>query len=225
MGLGAFLGAAWTAPSRRAIVVGTGLLAVLTLLVVLAVEAPGLDVIARGHFVDYTANDVERVRVGHAFTVLAAPETTANTDLMNTIVLGALAGMTALAALLARERRLRLFFALAAVGAAVLAVDEGFELSETVVYNIGWLGALGPVARKLDVLDAIPVLAFAWSFRDVMRSSAAAVWFWSAGLVFFLFTLVLEVAATTPVEDAIEVVASTSVLLGFVAIAVERLRP
>jgi hypothetical protein len=38
-----------------------------------------------------------------------------------------------------------------------------------------------------------------------------------------VFTLVLEVAATTPVEDAIEVVASTSVLLGFVAIAAQRL--
>lgn len=208
----------------RAIALGTIALAVLTLLVVLAVEAPGLDVVARGHFVEYTANEVDRVRAGHAFTFLAAPETTANTDLMNTIVLGALGGITALAALLARDRRLRLFFALAAVGAAILALDEGFELSETVVYNLGWLAALGPVARKLDVLDAIPVAAFVWGFRDVVRSSAAAVWFWSTGLVLFGFTLALEVAAATPVEDAIEVVASTSVLLGFVAIAVHRLR-
>lgn len=82
MGLWPRLGVARTG---RAIALGTIALAVLTLLVVLAVEAPGLDVVARGHFVEYTANEVDRVRAGHSFTFLAAPETTANTDLMNTI--------------------------------------------------------------------------------------------------------------------------------------------
>jgi hypothetical protein len=43
--------------------------------------------------------------------------------------------------------------------------------------------------------------------------------------VCFAFSLVLEVAAASRVEDAVEVVASTGVVIGIALIAVERLRP
>jgi hypothetical protein len=212
-------------PSRGVLWLGV-LLAVFGLAVVFAVESPGIDVVARGHFVDYTEHEVDRVRAFDAFTFLAAPETTADTDLMNSMLLAAIVGVTLLAAALTGDRRLRLFFALAAVGMVVLAIDEGFELSETIGYNMSWLDALpGLSAEKIDVLDAVPALAFAWIFRDVLLSSAAALWFWLGGLVLFFVTLALEVLAKTPVEDAVEVLASACLLVGFLVLAINRLRP
>lgn len=194
------------------------------LVLALMVAAPHIQVVDRGHFVGYTEHDVVRVDVFGWFTMLAAPETRADTDLMNVVVLGVLTGVAFLAAVLTRSRRLRWFFGLAAVGALAACIDEGFELTETLVYNAGWISAIGIPARKVDVLDAIPVALFVWFFRDVLISSAAALWFWAAGSVLFVVSLALEVVAVTPVEDAVEVVASSSLLLGLVALSADLLR-
>jgi hypothetical protein len=195
------------------------------LLLAAMVAAPHVHVVARGHFADYTEREVVRVDVFGWFTMLAAPETRADTNLMNTIVLGMLVGATLLAAALAPRGRLRWFFGIAAAGAFLACIDEAFELSETLVYNASWVGSFGFSPDKIDVIDAIPFALFIWFFRDLLTSSATALWFWAAGGLFFVFAELLDLFANTPVEDAIEVVASTSLLVGLIALASELLDP
>ena len=211
-------------PGRR-VLPGLLALAVFAIALVGLVVVPNVDVIERGHLVDYTDREVVRVDVFGAFTMLAAPETKVDTDLLNTIALAILTGVATLAAVLTPPGRLRLFFGVAAAGSLLACFDEGFELTETIVYNADWLGDYGIPARKLDVLDAIPVAIFIWYFRDVLLSSRRALWFLAFGAVCFAFSLALEVAAASRVEDAVEVVASTGVVIGITLIAVERLRP
>jgi hypothetical protein len=198
-------------------------LAAFGLVLAALVVIPNVDIVASGHLVPYTEREVHRVDVFGLFTVLAAPETRIDTDLLNTIVLGGLAGVALLAACLAAPGRLRRFFAFAAAGAAVACFDEGFELTESIVYNIDWAGAFGFSPRKLDVLDAIPVALFAWYFRDLLLSSTRALWFLGTGIALFAGALVLEVTAETRLEDAAEVVSSASVAVGLTILAVELL--
>jgi hypothetical protein len=195
------------------------------LLLAAMVAAPQVEVIDRGHFVNYTEREVVRVDVFGWFTMLAAPETHADTNLMNTIVLGMLVGATLLAAALAPRGRLRWFFALAAAGSLLACVDEAFELSETLVYNAGWIGAFGFSPDKIDIIDVIPFALFVWYFRDLLTSSVTALWFWAAGGVFFLGAEALDLVANTPLEDAIEVVASASLLIGLIALSAELVDP
>ena len=122
---------------RRTVVNGLVALGVLAGFVGLLVAGPGVHVVARGHFVDYTEHEVLRARIFDSFSVLAAPETRANTDLMNVIVLCLLAGTAVLAAVLSPKGRMRWFFAIAAAGAFLASLEEGFELSETLGYNLG----------------------------------------------------------------------------------------
>jgi hypothetical protein len=212
------------AHQRRRVAPGLLALTAFGLALAALVVVPNVDVVESGHLVPYTEREVHRVDVFGLFTVLAAPETRVDTDLLNTIVLGALAGIATLAAAIAPRSRTRTFFALAAAGAAVACFDEGFELTETLVYNADWAGALGFSPRKLDVLDAIPVALFAWYFRDILLSSRRALWFLGAGIVLFAGALALEVGAATRLEDAAEVVSSASVAVGVGLLAVERLR-
>jgi hypothetical protein len=195
------------------------------LLLALVIAAPHIEVIDRGHFVDYTEREVVRVDVFGWFTMLAAPETHADTNLMNTIVLGMIVGTTLLAAALAPRGRLRWFFAIAAAGAFLACVDEAFELSETLVYNAGWVGAFGFSPDKIDIIDVIPFALFVWFFRDLLTSSVTALWFWAGGGLFFLGAEALDLVANTPLEDAIEVVASVSLLIGLIALALELVDP
>jgi hypothetical protein len=210
---------------RRGVVNGLVGLGVLAGFVGLLVAAPGVHVIERGQFVDYTEHEVLRVRIFDAFSVLAAPETRADTDLMNVVVLCLLAGTAVLASVLSPKGRMRMFFAIAAAGAFLAALEEGFELSETLGYNLNWFADHGIPVRKIDVLDAIPAVAFIWVFRDLLVASTTALWFLAFGALLFLGSLVLEVVALSPVEDVFEVVASASLFLGFVVLATDRLRP
>jgi len=194
------------------------------LLLTAIVAAPHVQVIDRGHFVGYTDHEVVRVDVFGWFTMLAAPETTANTDLMNTIVLALITGVAALGAVLASRGRLRWFFAIAAGGAFLACVDEAFELTETLVYNASWIGSLGFSPRKVDIFDVIPAALFVWFFRDLLVASASALWFWAAGGAFFVFALALDAVASTPFEDSTEVIASMSLLLGLIALAAHLLK-
>ena len=209
----------------RGVLYGLGGMGLLAGLVGLLVAAPGADIVARGHLVDYTEHDVLRVRVFDAFNVLVAPETRANTDLMNVIVLCLLAGTAILAAVLSPSGRWRIFFALAAAGAFVAAIEEGFELTETLGYNLGWLADQGIPVRKIDVLDVFPAAAFIWVFRDFLAASTTALWFLVFGAALFAGSILLEIVVLTPVEDVFEVVASVSLFLGFLVLATERLRP
>jgi hypothetical protein len=211
-------------PDRQ---VATGLLALGLggLLLAAMVAAPHIDVTDRGHFVSYTEREVVRVDVFGWFTMLAAPETRADTNLMNTIVLGMLVGVTLVSATLAPRGRLRWFFGIAAAGAFLACIDEAFELTETLVYNADWIGVFGFSPDKVDILDVIPFGLFIWFFRDLLSSSPRALWFWAAGGVFFVFAEVLDLFAKTPMEDAIEVVASVSLLLGLIALSAELLEP
>ena len=210
---------------RRGVINGLLGLGALAGFVGLLVAAPGVHVIDRGHFVDYTEHEVLRARIFDSFSVLAAPETQADTDLMNVIVLCLLAGTAVLAAVLSPKGRMRMFFAIAAAGAFLASLEEGFELSETLGYNLGWFGDHGIPVRKIDVLDAIPALVFIWAFRDLLVSSTTALWFLVFGALLFLGSLVFEVVALSPVEDVFEVVASASLFLGFLVLAADRLRP
>jgi hypothetical protein len=208
---------------RRTVVNGLIGLGALAGFVGLLVAGPGVHVVARGHFVDYTEHEVLRARIFDSFSVLAAPETRANTDLMNVIVLCLLAGTAVLAAVLSPKGRMRWFFAIAAAGAFLASLEEGFELSETLGYNLGWFADHGIPVRKIDIVDAIPAAVFIWAFRDLLVSSTTALWFFVFGALLFLCSLVLEVVALTPVEDVFEVVASASLFLGFLVLAADRL--
>jgi hypothetical protein len=211
-------------PGREVIggLVGLGLLAGF---VGLLVAAPGVDVIARGHLVDYTEHDVLRVRIFDAFNVLATPETQANTDLMNVVLLSLLAGAAVLAAVLSPRGRVRVFFALAAAGAFVAGLEEGFELSETLGYNLGWLNDHGVPVRKIDVLDVFPAAAFVWVSRDFLAASSTALWFLTFGALLFAGSVALEILVLSPVEDVFEVVSSASLFLGFLFLGTHHLRP
>jgi hypothetical protein len=213
-----------SAPSRG-VLYGLGGVGLLAGFLALLVAAPGADIVARGHFVDYTEHEVLRVRFFDAFNVLVAPETRANTDLMNVIVLCLLTGTAILAAILSPSGRWRLFFTLAAAGAFVAAVEEGFELTETLGYNLSWFADHGLPVRKIDALDVFPAAAFIWVFRDFLAASSTALWFLLFGALLFTGSIVLEVITLTPVEDVFEVVASVSLFLGFLVLATERLRP
>ena len=177
----------------RGVLYGLGGMGLLAGLVGLLVAAPGADIVARGHLVDYTEHDVLRVRVFDAFNVLVAPETRANTDLMNVIVLCLLAGTAILAAVLSPSGRLRIFFALASACAFVAAIEEGFELTETLGYNLGWLADQGIPVRKIDVLDVFPAAAFIWVFRDFLAASTTALWFLVFGAALFAGSILLEI--------------------------------
>jgi hypothetical protein len=210
---------------RRGVINGLLGLGALAGFVGLLVAAPGVHVIDRGHFVDYTEHEVLRARIFDSFSVLAAPETRADTDLMNVVVLCLLAGTAVLAAVLSPKGRMRIFFAIAAAGAFLASLEEGFELSETLGYNLAWFADHGIPVRKIDVLDAVPAAVFIWAFRDLLVSSSTALWFLVFGALLFLASLVFEVVALSPVEDVFEVVASASLFLGFLVLAADRLRP
>lgn len=212
-------------PPRRGVVNGLLGLGALAGFIGLLVAAPGVHVLDRGHFVDYTEHEVLRARIFDSFSVLAAPETRADTDLMNVVVLCLLAGTAVLAAVLSPKGRMRMFFAIAAAGAFLASLEEGFELSETLGYNMGWFADNGIPVRKIDVLDAVPAAVFIWAFRDLLVSSSTALWFLVFGALLFLGSLVFEVVALSPVEDVFEVVASASLFLGFLVLAADRLRP
>jgi hypothetical protein len=210
---------------RRGVINGLLGLGALAGFVGLLVAAPGVHVIDRGHFVGYTEHEVLRARIFDSFSVLAAPETRADTDLMNVVVLCLLAGTAVLAAVLSPKGRMRIFFAIAAAGAFLASLEEGFELSETLGYNLAWFADHGIPVRKIDVLDAVPAAVFIWAFRDLLVSSSTALWFLVFGALLFLASLVFEVVALSPVEDVFEVVASASLFLGFLVLAADRLRP
>jgi hypothetical protein len=216
-------------PSRRALAGGLALAgfgAIITALL----AAPGLEVVGRGHFVSYTEHEVVRVRAFDSFNFLAAPETRGDHDLLNGIVLALLGGVAALAALLAWSLRissqLRWFFTLTAFAAAFLSVAEMLELDETLGYNVQWLDHIpGLTAENLDLIVlGPPTLVFVWYFRRVILSSVEAAWFWATGITIFIFTLALDVFFDTPIEDALEVVASLFLLAGFTVLAADQLQ-
>lgn len=215
-------------PSRRAVVGGLAL-AAFGVLILGVLAAPGLDVISRGHFVGYTEHDVERVRAFGSWTFLAAPNTNGDTDVVNGIVLGFLGGVAALAALLAwlgrLDSHLRWFFTLTALGATLASVAEVFELDETLGYNVQWVDNIpGLTAENLDLIILGPAaIVFVWFFRDVLRRSVDAMWFWAVGISIFFVTLVLDTFFDTPLEDKLEVVASLFLLAGFALLSAETL--
>jgi hypothetical protein len=212
------------------VLVGAAAVAALGAFVALLATGPGLHVIGRGHLVPYTEHEVLRVRAFDSYTFLAAPQSASDHDVINGLLLALLAGVALLGAMLAwtsgASARLVRFFSLAALGAAVLGFAEIAEIDETVGYNVQWIDNLpGVTAENLDLLVLGPVaLVFLWLYRDVILSSRDAVWFWAVGAVLFFLTLGMDLLLDTPLEDAIEVVASTFLLVGYTVLAVDRLR-
>ena len=149
-------------------------------------------------------------------------------DLLVTWGLMAVAGVTAFGALLARrrgERRLVTFFAIAALGAVTLGLDEALTLHESIAAGLGELpGGLRGGDLIVAAYSIVAVVYLARS-RDLLLASAPALLLFACGLGAGLVAVFLDLTEWGPlrVEDGFEALAALYLLAGFAFLAADLL--
>ena len=177
-------------------------------------------VVARGNlhpaFADY---EVERVRI--AGIELYVDRSAHTGDALTAIALLIAAGV-----LLAAASRLagatRSAFAWAGAGAAFLAADDALSAHETIGHNLAWLGRIPVIDHPDDAvlaLYAVVAASFAWRHRGLLEGSPRGPWL-LAGIAAAL-AVGHDVAPLHlgPVEEALEVLAAGSGLVGVLTLA------
>lgn len=182
------------------------------------------EVVDEGHDLrPYDAGKVYELRVADSITIYADEESKQNADVITAaamVVLATAAGMTALLLRAAgASERLRLFYALAALGLGWLAFDELMAVHETVGHNLPFLADVPGVERPDDLLFAlysIPAIVFVVVFRDVILRAGG--WF-AAGIGLVLAAGVADVAALG-IDEVLELLVVVCLLVGFITLIV-----
>jgi hypothetical protein len=211
----------WT----KLLLAGGGLMLAAALLVLVTVA---FEIKEQGRLLEFTSQDVIRVEV-FGSDVYLPERLEAWADSLNSLLLAGLAAISAFAAILfgrpgtLADRHLRHFFTLAALGAAALGLDEALEISEALTLNVEQFisESAADVAAQLDALLYLAVaVAFLVYFRDVLLSSRRCLaWVLAGGTLAFI-SFVLDVF-DTGAEEALEVVATVALLVGFLTLALE----
>jgi lysylphosphatidylglycerol synthetase-like protein (DUF2156 family) len=169
---------------------------------------------------------VERVRVFDRVELnIAAEAERPRGDLVTSYLLFAIASAAVLAMLLATARRetgrLRWLFLLVALGTGYLAVDEQFEIHETLGANLLVLADVPGIERPDDLIlvsYAIPVVAFFVAFRRELARSRRAAALLAVGVAIYAFAAVADVADLR-FENEAEVTAAAVALAGVLTLA------
>jgi hypothetical protein len=191
------------------------------------------EVVDKGHgpgIVPYDSGLVYKVRVLDSLTLYAPEEARPHPDKLTSMTLTAATTMMLMAFVLLRAARsvarLRTFFAWAAAGLAVLAVDETFALHELLGHNLHFFADVPGVERPDDLIFGLyPIAAavFAWRFRDLLLAGSAAVGLFAVGGFFLLIAVAADLAGS-PVDELAEPVAGLCLIAGLVVITAGILR-
>jgi hypothetical protein len=216
--------------ARRRLVVAAAV-ALLALAALVSVAPSLYDVVAKGKgppVVPYEgAGLVYKVRVLDLFTIYADAESRPTPDKLSSTALIAAASMLLMTLLLLRaagaEARRQRFYALATAGLAFLAADELFAFHETIGHNLQFLADLPGVERPDDIVFlsyGLPLVLFAWAFRDILLSNRRAVQLFAVGACFFLISALADLGGVS-VDEPAEVVAGICLFSGLALITVE----
>jgi hypothetical protein len=214
-----------------AVAAGAGVLFALAVLVYLAVHDHEF-VSTAGHRPSYDPKAilVERVRVFDTaeFNIAAEAERPRG-DLVTSYLLLATAAVAMLASFLAAARpqggRTKWLFLWAALGTGYLAMDEQFEIHETLGANMVFLGDVPGIRRPDDVIFAayaIPLVAFIIAFRAELRSPRFGVLLLGAAVACFGLAALADIRDLR-FEDEIEALAALLFLVTLVVLALDHL--
>lgn len=190
------------------------------------------EVVDEGRLLPYTSANVVKARFFDTFTLyVAAYERPRPPDVLNAFTLAMAAGICLLMlAFLARARsdlrRLNAFFVVGWLGLAYLAVDELLAVHETLGHNMQFLTRVPGVHRPDDLIIAayvVPALAVFVAFRRLILSSRAVAMLFGAAAGFFLLAGFFDLVGIG-IDELLEPLSSLCLLLGFMRLALERLR-
>lgn len=207
-----------------------GLLAVATGVLLLALAASA-EVVDRAATLPYTEERFWRVRFLGGLELKLSSMTKPAVEAVISMLLALVAGAAVVCALLVArlapdERQLLTFFAVVAVGATVLALDELTELNESIAANLTFLDQPPfPGRARLDLLTYPPaVIAFVAVFWRILRSARRAFAVWMASVALFGVAAMLDAATDrTTLEAASKLVTAIGIATGFVLLAVDRM--
>ncbi len=181
----------------------------------------------------YTDDAFWRVRLPFGLELHVSQMTAPHVEAVISMILFLLGGAACLAFLFLQrigvpdQGRLLAFFAVVAVGAIFLAIDELMEVNETIAANLHVLDHPPlPGRGNHDVITYPPaVAAFLAAFWPILRSSPPRAFvLWAVSIALFAVTSVLDVVGEYPTfEIAGELIVATGVTAGFVLLAVDRL--
>lgn len=186
-------------------------------------------IVDEGELVPWDVGSIYQVEVFGRVTFYADGETARAVDVVSGIVLAATAGVAFFAYLLllrterAGDRKARLCFLLATLGAGWLAFDEMAGIHETLGLNLPWLADIPGISRPDDALFlayAVPAVAFLAGFRDVLFTSRRVGALFLAGVVLFALGALLDTLGRF-VEELVEPLAALVLLAAFLLLAVE----
>ena len=195
-----------------------------------AVALQGSPVADRGAVdVAYPAGEVHEVRVLGAVDVRVDGEPKLGASVFGSIALFVLAtaSFVTFAALrmAGARRQIRTFWLIAAAGLGVAAADELLALHESVGHNLPQLADVPGVTRPDDLLMLLYVpagLAFAWTFRDVLRERRLTHGCLLAAGGCFVVSIGADLASMH-VEEWFELLAGLFIAAGLIALMHEHL--
>jgi hypothetical protein len=165
-----------------------------------------------------------KIRIVDRFTATVHRDSFPDADFLNGLLLAAGCGLATMAALLVwggmlGGGELRGFFLVSAIGLGALAVEETFELSETVAYRAG------VDARRTDLIFPLIAAVFLVAYRKILRTSRRAMLVGGTGAAVFLFALFLDDAFPLAgrAEDPLESVATLLLLSAYGMLTLELL--
>ena len=197
----------------------------------LAVAAGGPAYEVRGNAaVPYDAGTVKEVRVLGSATVYVDGEPKPGPSVIGAIaliVLATAAFMTAVALWLAHaRRRLVAFYGIACAGLGFAGIDELFAVHESVGHNLQFLADVPGVSRPDDLVIAlylVPVVAFAYLFRDVFGADRRAAVALGAGVALFALSAAADLVAVKA-EEYLELLAGLCIAAGIALLMFTHLR-
>lgn len=213
---------------HRGAVVALGLLALAALIAVVSAFATA-EVVAKGRLVPTDGPGARRIRIWDAVEFYISSETARpSNDVMTYIVLTAIAAVLAFAALVlvigGRRERLVGCFAVGAVGAGYLAVDELVAIHESLGHNMLFLRSWTGVERPDDLIFVsytLPACAYFWFFRGELLSLRASRVLLGAGVACMLLGVVSDLG-DIGAEENLELLAAAALGTGFVWLAAAR---
>jgi hypothetical protein len=213
---------------RHPLALLAAVVALLALSALLLLER-NVDVLARGQLLadDGVFTEIAKVRLFGAITLYVDVSPLSAGDLLNGVVLVAIAGAALLAVVLlgatsSAPAELRSFFKVVVFAAAWLAADEMLSIHETVGDNLLFLSALPGVHHPDDALmllyGVVAVVLFV-RFRHVILGSRAAIAWYALAAACFGAAVACDMLLSTRVEEFLEVAATVAFLGGFITLA------
>jgi hypothetical protein len=166
-----------------------------------------------------------KVRIVDRFTATVHRDSFPDADFLNGLLLAAGCGLATMAALFVwggvlGGGELRRFFLVSAIGLGALAVEETFELSETVAYRAG------VDASRTDLIFPLIAAVFLLAYRRILRTSRRAMLIGGIGAAVFVIAVFLDdvfPSAAARAEDPLESVATLFLLTAFGILTLELL--